>query len=74
MTAWNDRFDLSDARWRKTGYSDRTGTACLEVAEGFHPALVPVRGSKDPHGPAPVFTATAWEAFMDGVKSGDFGA
>lgn len=38
------------------------------------PALVPVRGSKDPHGPAPVFTATAWEAFMDGVKSGDFGA
>lgn len=74
MTAWNDRFDLSDARWRKTSYSDSTVTACLEVADGYHATLVPVRDSKNPHGPALVFTAAAWEAFVDGVKSGDFEA
>jgi len=32
---------------------------------------VPVRDSKDPEGPALVFPAAAWTAFLDAVKSGE---
>ncbi|MEU3960006.1 DUF397 domain-containing protein [Streptomyces buecherae] len=45
----------------------------MEVAPGF-PGVVPVRDSKDPHGPILSFNASAWEAFIDGVKTGDFNA
>ncbi|WP_229928642.1 DUF397 domain-containing protein [Kitasatospora xanthocidica] len=45
----------------------------MEVAPGF-PDLVPVRDSKDPHGPALVFPAVAWEAFVTAVREGDFPA
>ncbi|MFJ9457869.1 DUF397 domain-containing protein [Kitasatospora sp. NPDC101447] len=45
----------------------------MEVAPGF-PNLVPVRDSKDPNGPALVFTATAWEAFITAVRTGDLPA
>ncbi|MFG2916743.1 DUF397 domain-containing protein [Kitasatospora sp. NPDC048298] len=43
------------------------------MASGF-PALVPVRDSKDPQGPALVFPAVAWEAFVAAVREGDFPA
>src|SRR3989442_10138229 len=43
----------------------------VEVAEGF-PGAVPVRDSKDPHGPALVFGAEAWSAFVTGLKAGGF--
>ncbi|MFF2117109.1 DUF397 domain-containing protein [Kitasatospora sp. NPDC058184] len=39
------------------------------MAPGF-PGLVPVRDSKDPHGPALVFPAAAWEAFVKAVRTG----
>ncbi|MGV9270834.1 DUF397 domain-containing protein, partial [Kitasatospora sp. NPDC003701] len=32
------------------------------------------RDSKDPQGPALVFPAEAWQAFIAGVQSGEFGA
>ncbi|MFD8701845.1 Scr1 family TA system antitoxin-like transcriptional regulator [Kitasatospora sp. NPDC059648] len=35
---------------------------------------VPVRDSKDPHGPALIFAADAWSAFVSAVRSGEFGA
>ncbi|MFF2751014.1 DUF397 domain-containing protein [Kitasatospora sp. NPDC058048] len=41
------------------------------MAPGF-PGLVPVRDSKDPHGPALVFPAAAWEAFIAAVQGGEF--
>ncbi|MFD4399766.1 DUF397 domain-containing protein [Kitasatospora sp. NPDC058478] len=41
------------------------------MAPGF-PGLVPVRDSKDPQGPALVFPAAAWEAFVMAVREGDF--
>ncbi|WP_310713578.1 DUF397 domain-containing protein [Streptomyces lydicus] len=53
--------------WRKSSYSDSEGASCLEVLDG-HPAGVPVRDSKDPHGPAVVFPAGAWRAFIGAVK------
>ncbi|WP_369184328.1 DUF397 domain-containing protein [Streptomyces sp. Y1] len=34
--------------------------------------LVPVRDSKDPHGPALAFTADAWQAFVAGIQTGEF--
>ncbi len=65
--------ELSMATWRKSSYSGDNGGDCIEVAPGF-PGVVPVRDSKDPHGPILSFNAPAWEAFIDGVKTGDFNA
>ncbi|MFI0785264.1 DUF397 domain-containing protein [Streptomyces lydicus] len=53
--------------WRKSSYSDSEGASCLEVLDG-HPFGVPVRDSKNPHGPAVVFPAAAWRAFVAAVK------
>ena len=40
----------------------------------FLPAgAVGMRDSKDPNGPALVFTAGEWAAFLGGVADGDFG-
>jgi len=63
--------DLSAARWRKSSYSDGGGGSCVEVADGF-PGVQPVRDSKDPEGPALVFTSEAWSAFIGDVKADRF--
>ncbi|GAA1236084.1 hypothetical protein GCM10009665_27850 [Kitasatospora nipponensis] len=60
--------DLTDARWFKSSHSGQGGS-CVEVAPDF-PGVTPVRDSKDPHGPALVFPATAFAAFITGVKAG----
>jgi hypothetical protein len=58
---------LEVARWRKSTYSGGQGGDCLEVADG-HPAVVPVRDSKNPHGPKLVFRASAWNPFVENLK------
>ncbi|MFD7585159.1 DUF397 domain-containing protein [Kitasatospora sp. NPDC059811] len=58
--------------WRKSSYSADHGGECVEVALGSLPGGVPVRDSKDPQGPALVFPAAAWEAFVMAVREGDF--
>ncbi|MFE7541202.1 DUF397 domain-containing protein [Streptomyces platensis] len=63
-------FDLSTAKWRKSSYSDQNGGDCIEVADNF--STVPVRDSKDPHGPALVFPAAGWRAFVSAVKNSHF--
>ncbi|MFB7122336.1 DUF397 domain-containing protein [Kitasatospora sp. NPDC056273] len=65
--------ELAVIAWRKSSYSGDNGGNCIEVAPGF-PGLVPVRDSKDPQGPALVFPASAWEAFVAAVREGDFPA
>ncbi|MGW4892725.1 DUF397 domain-containing protein [Kitasatospora sp. NPDC004240] len=62
--------DLSRARWTKSSYSTEGGQ-CVEVADGF-PAIVPVRDSKDPGGPALIFSSSAWAAFVSAVRAGEF--
>ena len=52
--------DLSGAIWRKSAYSNNGG-ACVEVARNL-PGIVAVRDSKDPYGPALIFTADEWAA------------
>ncbi|QIY55116.1 DUF397 domain-containing protein [Streptomyces sp. RPA4-5] len=59
--------ELSAARWRKSSYSNPNGGSCVEVADDF-PGLVPVRDSKDPHGPALLIPAEAWTAFVTSLK------
>ncbi|WP_328385168.1 DUF397 domain-containing protein [Streptomyces sp. NBC_00400] len=61
-------YDLSTAIWRKSSYSGGEGGDCLEVSDDL-PGIVPVRDSKDPHGPALAFRAPAWAAFIEGIKS-----
>ena len=64
--------DLSTAPWRKSSYSDNNGGNCIEAAPGFLPGAVPVRDSKDPHGPALLFGADAFRSFVTAVKAGEF--
>ncbi|MBL1090335.1 MULTISPECIES: DUF397 domain-containing protein [Streptomyces] len=63
----SNRIDLSTAVWRKSSYTNGDGGDCVEVVDGL-PGVVPVRDSKDPHGPAIVFPAAAWSAFVSAVK------
>ncbi|MFF4955297.1 DUF397 domain-containing protein [Streptomyces chattanoogensis] len=62
-------IDLSNVTWRKSSYSNTSGGECLEIADN-HPALVPVRDSKNPTGPTLVFNAPAWGSFVTVVKDG----
>ncbi|WP_435172548.1 DUF397 domain-containing protein [Actinacidiphila sp. bgisy145] len=60
--------------WRKSSYSGGSDpNSCIEVADG-HPALVPVRDSKDPQGPALTFTRDAWTDFVTAVRTDKFPA
>ena len=60
--------DLSRAVWRKSTLSHTNG--CVEVA--FVNDRVAVRDSKDRNGPVLVFTPFEWEAFVGGVRDGEF--
>ncbi|WUH90041.1 DUF397 domain-containing protein [Streptomyces sp. NBC_00433] len=64
-------FQLSGAHWRKSSYSGPSAGDCVEVADGVT-GFTPVRDSKDPQGPALVFPAAAWAAFLSDVKAGRF--
>ncbi|WP_327297103.1 MULTISPECIES: DUF397 domain-containing protein [unclassified Streptomyces] len=54
--------------WRKSSYSGASQGDCLEVADGYR--RVPVRDSKNPHGPALSFPSDDWTAFVSAVKGG----
>ncbi|MEV6972620.1 DUF397 domain-containing protein [Kitasatospora sp. NPDC093806] len=64
-------LDLTSARWRKSTHSQQGGD-CIEIAPDF-PALVPVRDSKDPAGPALLFPSAAWHSFVTAIQAGEFG-
>jgi len=64
--------DLTSAPWHKSSYSGANGGECIEAAPGFIPDAVPVRDSKDPHGPALIFDTDAFTAFVNAVKQGEF--
>ncbi|MFC4009370.1 DUF397 domain-containing protein [Nonomuraea purpurea] len=72
------RVDLSDARWIKSSLSNGQNN-CVEVAvvptgagHVNNHRIYAVRDSKDPHGPALVFTPDEWRAFVGGAKLGEF--
>ena len=64
--------------WLKSSYSD-ISFACVEVSgvpEGYVPSKegtrVLVRDSKDPDGPVLEFSRDEWDAFLAGVRNGEF--
>jgi hypothetical protein len=58
---------LNSVTWRKSSYSSGNGGACVEVAADG-PGVVAVRDSKDPDGPALVFTPADWSDFIASLK------
>ncbi len=58
---------ISGAAWRKSSYSG-VNNNCVEVA-GNLPAIVAVRDSQDPDGPALAFTQDHWAAFTSVLKA-----
>jgi hypothetical protein len=60
-------IDLARAVWRKPRRSQANGN-CVEVADDF-PGVVPVRDSKNPHGPALTFPPSAWTAFLAHLRA-----
>ena len=57
-------YDLSNARWYKSSYSNGEGGDCVEVAADT-PDLVPVRDSKlGADSPVLAFPAHAWTGFL----------
>ena len=63
-------IDLTDAQWFKSSRSGSAGE-CVEVAwlEAGH---VGIRDSKNPTGPALIFTPAEWDTFTAGVHDGEF--
>ncbi|MGP4002947.1 DUF397 domain-containing protein [Streptomyces sp. 8N706] len=66
--------DLSHATWVKSSYSGGNEGQCVEFAPGIAATagVVPVRDSKNPTGPALVFSADAWASFTAAVQHGEF--
>ncbi|CAM5247344.1 DUF397 domain-containing protein [Streptomyces narbonensis] len=63
------QYDLSNANWFKSSYSNGDGGDCVEVSHDV-PGVVPVRDSKATDGPALVIPVAAWSAFIAGVVAG----
>ncbi len=62
---------LQGASWRKSSHSNGNGgNNCVEVATLG--TTIAVRDSKDPNGPALLFTPDEWNAFLCGAKDGEF--
>jgi hypothetical protein len=62
---------LGSVVWKKSSRSNGNGgNNCVEVA--FLDDGVAVRDSKHPSGPALMFTAAEWDAFVGAAKDGEF--
>lgn len=60
--------DLNDAVWRKSSFSGESG--CVEVA--VVDDVVAVRDSKDRPFAVLTFRRDEWNAFIEGVRDGEF--
>jgi hypothetical protein len=60
-----------DVTWRKSRRSGPQGGNCVEFGH-LPDGRVAVRNSRHPSGPALLFTATEWDAFIAGARDGEF--
>jgi Domain of unknown function (DUF397) len=58
---------LGGANWRTSSYSGANGGNCVQVAD--LPGTIAVRDSKDPDGPALIFSPADWTAFTARIKA-----
>lgn len=70
MSHVDDASTLTVAWWKST-YSD-SGAQCVECGR-LDTETVAVRDSKDPHGPALLFSRAAMTAFAAAAAAGEFG-
>ena len=63
--------DLTGAVWHKSTRSGGNGGDCVEVAVNL-PGIVAVRDTKNRDGVALIFTNAEWQAFLGGVRDGEF--
>jgi hypothetical protein len=66
-----DAGALDRVTWIKSSHSGPTGGNCVEVAF-LGDGQIAVRNSRHPAGPALVFTAAEWDAFLGGARDGEF--
>lgn len=72
-------IDLSNAQWRKSTFSNNGGD-CVELAEVSAPGhskarnghVIAMRDSKNPEGPALVYSRSEIRALVLGAKAGEF--
>ena len=62
--------DNSPLSWTKSSLSYANGN-CVEVA-GLSGDLISLRDSKNASGPVLRFTPAEWDAFLGGVRNGEF--
>jgi hypothetical protein len=60
-----------EVRWQKSSHSGPNGN-CVE-ARASAPGRVAIRDSKDKAGPRLTVNDRAWDAFVRGIKRGEFG-
>lgn len=61
---------LPVVRWQKSGRSNPSGN-CVEIAS-LPDGGIAVRNSRDPEGPALIYTVDELAAFIAGARDGDF--
>ncbi|MFD0443927.1 MULTISPECIES: DUF397 domain-containing protein [Streptomyces violaceusniger group] len=60
--------------WYKSSYSGGSGNSCVEVAHVIAACgRIAVRDSKDPSGPALLFSPAGWSSFVGLVRSSKVG-
>jgi hypothetical protein len=70
-------MDLTGAAWRKSSLSGGNGGACVEVAivpggTDSGGGAVALRDSKNPSGPALLFSPDEWREFTSAIRRGEF--
>ena len=71
VPVWRRRTaDDSAGPWIKSSYSAYTGN-CVEV-QGLPGSTIRVRDGKNPKNGVLSFTAAEWDAFIRGVRNGEF--
>ncbi|MEU3168269.1 DUF397 domain-containing protein [Streptosporangium sp. NPDC006930] len=68
-----DSMNLAHVAWRISTKSDNGGGSCVEAGPlGDGSGRVAVRHSHRPDGEVIVYSRAEWEAFVGGVKDGEF--